>query len=91
MDHGHPRVATSATFAAGSTLVWTAQQLYLHGPSWEVVAPILAALAALVTAYWSGRKTWAGIVQDREKHAQDLRHKEEIHRARLALIREGRA
>jgi len=89
--HANTGLLASSTALAGSSVGWAFQQLYLHGPSWELVAPILAALAALITAYASSRKTLATVLQEREKHAQQLRHEEELHQARLAQINAGRS
>lgn len=71
--HNHARF-----FAAnvGGSLWWVADQLYRHGPRWELVPPLLLATASLIGSL----KLWLDGSMAR-------RHADEMHRAQLAALK----
>jgi hypothetical protein len=73
----HDHNPTSKLFAvhAGGALWWIVDQLSRHGPSWELVPPILFAVAAVIGA---GRNWLDG--------AQARRLAEAEHTAKLTLL-----
>jgi hypothetical protein len=79
MDVTRNQVAssTTCTFAAGS---WVVQSLAEHGFTPAVIAPIVLAIASLLTAinsYLAGRS-------HRQSEAMEREHKEEAHNLALA-------
>ncbi len=63
-----------ATSAAGSGW-WFVDALYRHGPSWQLVPPLLLAVASLIGAL-------NGFLNGR----QARKHADELHRAEMARI-----
>jgi hypothetical protein len=70
--HDHHQTSLFATSAAGCCW-WLVDQLVQHGPSWQLIPPLLIGSASLLGAV---RSTLDG--------AQARRHAEERHRAALA-------
>ena len=73
--------------SAAASLWWVGDLLYRHGPSWSVVPPLLLGVASVVGAvrgYQNDRETRAIRAAN---EAQERRHKEEEHRARMAASR----
>lgn len=63
-----------AANAAGSTW-WVADAFWRYGPSWQLVPPIMLAIASLV-----------GAVRTYQDGAQARRHAEERHRLEMAAL-----
>lgn len=66
------------TATALGSVWWVLDALYRHGPSWQLVPPILIGFVGLIGA----SKGWLN-------DAQARRHAEDLHRARLAALRPG--
>lgn len=60
----------------GGSVWWLLDALYRHGPSWQLVPPIVLAIASLV-----------GAVRAYQDGAQARRHADEKHRAELEAMK----
>lgn len=70
----HQTTSLFATSAAGAGW-WLLDQLYQHGPSWQLIPPLFIGAASLL-----------GAVRSSLDGAQQRRHAEERHRAELAAL-----
>jgi hypothetical protein len=78
MTHDAPsQTGLFATNAAAAGW-WVLDLLYRHGPSWELVPPILIGTASVIGAV----KSWTDSAQQR-------RHREELHRLELEKRRKA--
>jgi hypothetical protein len=89
-DHFHSGICATSTTSAlsGFYMVW--ERLAEHAPPWSLLPPLLLSFASAAGAYWSGRRIRQDMVSAQERHAQELRQSEELHRARLERVRGGR-
>lgn len=77
LDHSTANsLFATSTAAAGGGVSWFLSQLYLRGPSWSVIPPLLFSLAAITSAVVSGLKA-----------RQEAKHKQEFHQERIRMLR----
>lgn len=79
MTHDVPAQTTLFATNVGASVWWASDLFYRHGPSWEIVPPILIGGASLLGAM-------RGMLNDR----QARRHKDELHKVEVEK-RRGKA
>jgi hypothetical protein len=77
VNYENSMLATSTTTTLGGTW-WFLDQLLSHGPSWNLIPPLIFGTAALISAICTATKI-----------RQDLRHKEELHAIAVMAARHG--
>lgn len=69
----------STTTAAGGGATWLLSELWIHGPGWALLPPLLLSAASFAGAVISGLKAREEARAMRQRTEQSLRHIETMH------------
>lgn len=74
----------STTTAAGGGATWLLSELWIHGPGWALLPPLLLSAASFAGAVISGLKAREEARAKRLRTEQSIRHIEELHQIEMA-------